>query len=186
LRRSSATAEAQGFKEVLIHHVGAGGDDGVDHVVADHVHDDLFQARADQRPGQAEDHAAFLVAQHAVINLGRPVQVAGAVGHVFHGLDQRDDAGHFGHIHVLDGAELQEFPLVGRIGRLQGLGVECLVVCHGKTSKYECPVDTKKVTSIRYGVPEKSIFGYPPLRVGVAFDGWHCHAKGGSVKSWLN
>jgi len=30
--------------------------------------------------------------------------------------------------------------------------------------------DTKKATSIRYGVPEIFISGYPPLRVGVAFD----------------
>ena len=45
--------EAEGFEEVLVDDVGAGGDDRVDHVVADHVHEDLLQARADQRPGEA-------------------------------------------------------------------------------------------------------------------------------------
>ena len=45
--------EAEGLEEVLVDDVGAGGDDRVDHVVADHVDEDLLQARARSatRPG---------------------------------------------------------------------------------------------------------------------------------------
>ena len=50
----------------------------VDHPVADHVDENLLQARADQRAGQAEDDAALAVAEHAVVDLGRAGQVAGA------------------------------------------------------------------------------------------------------------
>ena len=91
--RSSAdvVAEAQGLEEVLIDDVGAGADDGVDHVVADQVGEDLLEAGADQRAGQAEDDAAVLVAEHAVVDVGGAGQVAGGEGHVPHGVDQRHD-----------------------------------------------------------------------------------------------
>jgi hypothetical protein len=43
--------EAEGFEEVLIDDVGTGGDDGVDHVVADEVDEDFLQAGGDERAG---------------------------------------------------------------------------------------------------------------------------------------
>ena len=49
----------------------------------------FFKPGADQRAGQAEDDAALVVAEHAVVDLGRAGQVAGRKGHVAHGLDQR-------------------------------------------------------------------------------------------------
>ena len=60
--------EAEGFKEVLIDDVGAGGDDGVDHVVADEVDDDLFEAGGDEGAGEAENDAAFGVAEHHLVD----------------------------------------------------------------------------------------------------------------------
>ena len=36
--------EAHGFEEILVDDVGAGGDDGVDHVVFDHFDNDFFEA----------------------------------------------------------------------------------------------------------------------------------------------
>ena len=53
----------------------------------------FFRPGADQRAGQAEDHAALLVAEHAVVDVGGAGQVAGAEGHVLHRLDERHDAG---------------------------------------------------------------------------------------------
>ena len=52
--------EAEGFEEILVDDVGAGGDDGIDHVVADHVDEDLLEAGGDERAGEAEDDAAFV------------------------------------------------------------------------------------------------------------------------------
>ena len=40
--------EAEGLEEVLIDDVGAGGDDGVDHVVAYEVDEDLLEAGGDE------------------------------------------------------------------------------------------------------------------------------------------
>ena len=85
-----------------------GAHDAIDHAVADHVDENLFQARADQRAGQAQDDAALLVAEHAVVNVGRPGQVAGAVGHVPHGLDQRHDVV-LGDVDVFDRLRQQFF-----------------------------------------------------------------------------
>ena len=64
-------AEAQALEEVLVHHDGAGADDGVHHVVVDQVNDHLLQARADQAAGQAQHHTAVLVAQGHVVDVGR-------------------------------------------------------------------------------------------------------------------
>ena len=82
--------EAEGLEEVLIDDVGAGGDDGVDHVVADHVDEDLLEAGGDHGASDAEDDATFGVAEHHVVDGGCAVGVAGAIGHVLHGVDQRD------------------------------------------------------------------------------------------------
>ena len=66
-------------------------DDGVDHVVADEVDEDLLQAGGDERAGEAEDDAAVLVAEHALVDGGSPGKVTGAVGHGVHGVDQSDN-----------------------------------------------------------------------------------------------
>ncbi len=83
--------EAERFEEVLIDNVGAGRDDGVDHVVADEVDENLLQAGADQRAGKAENDAAFLIAKHALVDGSCPVEVTGAEGHVLHGVDESND-----------------------------------------------------------------------------------------------
>ena len=66
--------EAEGLEEVLIDDVGAGGDDGVDHVVADEVDEDLLEAGGDERAGEAEDDAAVGVAEHHVVDVGGAVR----------------------------------------------------------------------------------------------------------------
>ena len=95
--------EAEGFEEVLVDDVGAGGDDGVDHVVADEVDEELLQAGGDERAGEAEDDAAVSVAEHHVVDGGGAGGVTRGVGHVAHGVDQGDDVV-AGDVEVLDGA----------------------------------------------------------------------------------
>ena len=89
-------AEAECFEEVLIDDVRAGRDHGIHHVVANQIDEDLFQAGADQRSGEAQDDAAILVAQHAFVDRGGAGEITRAVGHVLHGIDQRH------HIVLLD------------------------------------------------------------------------------------
>jgi hypothetical protein len=94
--------EAEGLEEVLIDDVGAGGDDGVDHVVADEVDQDLLETCGDERAGEAEDDAAVGVVEHHVVDGGCAVGVTRGVGHVLHGIDQRNDVVLLD-IEVLDG-----------------------------------------------------------------------------------
>src|SRR5256885_1674775 len=103
--------EAQAFEEVLIDDIGAGGDDGVDHSVAEQVDEDFFQPGGDERAGQAEDDAAVFVFEHAVVDVGRPGEVARGEGHVLHGFDEGDDVGP-GDVDVLDGV----FQIVFTVG----------------------------------------------------------------------
>ena len=108
-------AEAEGFEEVLVDDVGAGGDDGVHHVVADHVDEDLLQPRGDQRAGQAEDDAALIVAEHPVVDVGGAGGIARSVGHRGHRVDERDDVVG-GDINVADrGGEELFFSWHGRV-----------------------------------------------------------------------
>jgi hypothetical protein len=44
--------EAEGLEEVLVDDVGAGGDDGVDHVVADEVDEDFFRPAEMSEPAR--------------------------------------------------------------------------------------------------------------------------------------
>jgi len=74
--------------QILIDNVRARGNDGIDHIVSDQVDERLFQPSADQRPGQAQDDAAFLIAQHALVDPGGTRQIAGRVSHVLHGIDE--------------------------------------------------------------------------------------------------
>ena len=53
----------------------------------------FFRPALISEPARREDDAALLVAEHAVVDVGRAVQVAGAEGHVLHRLDDRHDAG---------------------------------------------------------------------------------------------
>ncbi len=99
--------ESEGFEEVLVDDVGAGGDDAVDHVVADHVDEDLLEAGGDHGACDAEDDAAFGIAEHHVVDGGSAVGVAGAIGHVLHGVDQGDYVVLLD-VDVLDGA-VEEF-----------------------------------------------------------------------------
>src|SRR6185437_998095 len=82
-------AETKRLEEVLVDDVRAGRDDGIDHVVAHEVDDDLLQARRDERAGEAKDDAAVGIAQHHVINVGRTREIARAVGHRSHRVHQR-------------------------------------------------------------------------------------------------
>ena len=83
--------EAEGFEEILIDDIGPRADDGIHHVVADQVGEDLLQSGADERAGQAENDAAFLVAQHAVIDIGGAGQVAAGKSHPLHRVHHRND-----------------------------------------------------------------------------------------------
>ena len=83
--------EAEGLEEVLVDDVGAGGDDGIDHVVADEVDEDLLQAGGDEGAGEAEDDAAIGVAEHHVVDIGGAGGVTRGVGHVRHCVDDRND-----------------------------------------------------------------------------------------------
>ena len=47
-------------------------------LLADRVGEDLLEAGADERAGEAEDDAAVLVGEHPVVDVGGPGQVAGA------------------------------------------------------------------------------------------------------------
>ncbi len=82
---------AERLEEILVDHVGAGGNHGIDHVVAQQVDKNLLQSGADQRPGQAENHATILVAQHALVDGSCPGKVTGAVGHGLHRVNQRNN-----------------------------------------------------------------------------------------------
>src|SRR5258706_9983450 len=93
---------AEAFEEILIDDVGAGGDDRIDHVIADHVHEDFLEAGADERAGETKDYAALFVLEHAVVDVGGAVQVAGRESHVLHGIDDRDDV-LLRDVNVLDG-----------------------------------------------------------------------------------
>jgi hypothetical protein len=88
--------ETKRLKEILVDDVRSRRNDRVHHVVPQKVDNNLLQAGAHQRPRQAEDHAALLIAQHALINKRSPGKVTGGVGHVLHRIYQRD------HIVLLD------------------------------------------------------------------------------------
>ena len=64
-------AVAEGLEEVLVDDVGSGGDDGVDHVVAEEVDEELLEASGDEGAGEAEDDAAVGVAEHHVVDRWR-------------------------------------------------------------------------------------------------------------------
>ena len=101
-------AEAQAFEEILIDNVRPGADDAIDHPTADHLDEHTLQPGADQRTGQAQNDAAFLVAQHAIVNFRRPSQIAGGVRHVPHRVDQADHVV-AGDVDVLNGLRKQRF-----------------------------------------------------------------------------
>ena len=84
--------EAERLEKILVDDIRAGADDRIDHVIANHVGEDALQSRADKRSRQAQDHAAVAIAQHAIVNRRRAMQVAGAVRHLSHRLDDRHDA----------------------------------------------------------------------------------------------
>ena len=102
-------AVAQAFEEILIDNVRPGADDAIDHPAADHFDENALQPGADQRTRQAQNHAALLVAQHAVVNLRRPGQIAGRIGHVPHRVDQADHVVP-GDVDVLDGLRKAVLP----------------------------------------------------------------------------
>ena len=83
-------AEAETLEEILIDDVGAGGDDRINHPVPHHVGEDFLQPGAVERSGQTENDAAILVAEHPVVNLRGPVEIACAVSHVLHRIDHGD------------------------------------------------------------------------------------------------
>ena len=83
-------AEAESFEEVLIDDVGAGRDDGVDHVVLDQLEQHLLQAGADERAGETQDDAALGVEEHALVDLRGACGVPGLERHLLHGVDQRN------------------------------------------------------------------------------------------------
>lgn len=99
--RAFPVLEAKRLEEVLIDDVRAGRDDGVNHVVFEHVDDDLLQPGADKRTGEGEDYGALLVFLHQIDDGGRASQVTRLERHVGHLLDHRHDVV-FGDADVLD------------------------------------------------------------------------------------
>ncbi len=83
---------AKRLEKILIDDIGAGADDRIDHVTPNHVGEDPFQSRADKRARETQDHAAVAVAEHPIINLRRAMQVAGAICHLSHRIDNRHHA----------------------------------------------------------------------------------------------
>ena len=84
--------KAERLEKILIDDIGAGAHDRIDHVIANQIGEDALQSRADKRTRQAQDHAAVAIAQHHVVNRRRAMQVARAVRHLPHRLDDRHDA----------------------------------------------------------------------------------------------
>ncbi len=89
--RGGVMLEAESLEKILIDDIRSRADDGVDHSIADHVDEHFFQARANERSGQTENHSALLVGQHAMVNIGRPMQVARGESHELHRIDQGND-----------------------------------------------------------------------------------------------
>ncbi len=84
-------AESQGLEEVLVHDVGSGAHDRVDHAASDHLGKNLLEPGAHERAREAQNDAAFAVAEHAVEDVRRAGEVAGHKRHPPHGVDPRDD-----------------------------------------------------------------------------------------------
>src|SRR5436853_3615666 len=74
--------ESKGFEKILIDDDSAGGNDGVDHVIANEVDHDLFQTGGNEGPGEAENNGALIIAQHCIINLRGPAEIAGGKRHL--------------------------------------------------------------------------------------------------------
>ena len=68
----------------------------------------FFRPALTSEPARQRMMPQSLVGQHAVVNVGRPGQVAGRKGHVVHGLDQRHDVVPRD-VDVLDGLRQQFF-----------------------------------------------------------------------------
>ena len=79
--------EPERLKKILIDDNSAGRNDGVDHVVANEIDDHLFQARGNEGSGEAENDGTFVIAQHRVINLRGPAEIAGRECHLRHRID---------------------------------------------------------------------------------------------------
>ncbi len=99
--------EAERLEEVLIDDVGAGGDDGVHHVVAHKIDEDLLQSGGDEGAGEAEDHAAVGVVEHHLVDVSGAGGVTRAVGHGPHGVYKGHDVVLLD-VEMLDGA-VEEF-----------------------------------------------------------------------------
>ena len=83
--------EAERFEKVLIDNDRASGNDRIHHVVLDEIDNDLFQAGGKDRAGQAKNDRAIFVAQHHVIDLRGPAEIARRECHLAHRLDEWDD-----------------------------------------------------------------------------------------------
>jgi hypothetical protein len=135
--------EPEGLEEVLVDDVRPGRHDRVDHVVADHVDEHLLHPGRHHRPGQGQDDPAVAVAEHPLVDVGRPVQVAAAERQLAHRLDEAGDLRHRLDVDVLD-RPLEVLALVRARRGLHRLGVErrflaaatwvasCLRLCRGR------------------------------------------------------
>ena len=79
---------AERLKEVHIDDGGAGGDHGVDHLVAHHVDVHLHASGGGGGAGQGEDVGAVLLGQHLAEDVGGTGGVAAGEAHVAHGVDK--------------------------------------------------------------------------------------------------
>ena len=80
--------EAEGFEEVHVDDGGAGGDDHVDHFVANHVDIDLHAACRTGGAGDGENVGAVFLFAHHGEDIGGTGSVAAGEGHAAHGVDE--------------------------------------------------------------------------------------------------
>ena len=100
--RAAIVGEAERLEEVHVDHRRPGGDDRVDHVVADQVDVDLHAAGGAGAAGDGQDDRAVRVLQHALVDLARAPELARAERHLLEGVDQRARVMR-GDVDVLDG-----------------------------------------------------------------------------------
>lgn len=86
---AAVVVEPEAFEEILIDDDCTGGNNCVDHGVANHVDDDAFQPRTHKRACEAQDDAAVLIRKHPVVNLAGAREVACLERHVVERVDER-------------------------------------------------------------------------------------------------
>ena len=80
---------AKAFEEIHVDNAGAGGDDAVDHVVAQQFGVKVHAAAGAGRTGNHEEDGAIGVSQHLVVDAGGTGEITRGEAHVGHAVDDR-------------------------------------------------------------------------------------------------